>query len=118
MSQRGKCRQGDCVRCAFDFAGAGLKQLGRAFGFLGKRPLLLKQCLLQQLPLLLFRVAPGQAPEGKADAAIRFEQLGNELAKKHEVDILCSYPLSSFRDEKDEGVFQSICAEHSAVYSQ
>jgi hypothetical protein len=56
--------------------------------------------------------------EGKADAAIRFEQLGNELAKKHEVDILCAYPLSRFRDEKDEGVFQSICAEHSAVYSQ
>jgi DNA-binding NarL/FixJ family response regulator len=56
--------------------------------------------------------------EGKADAAIRFEQLGNELAKRHEVDILCSYPLSSFRDERDEGVFQSICAEHSAVYSQ
>jgi hypothetical protein len=56
--------------------------------------------------------------EGNADAAIRFEQLGNELAKRHEVDILCSYPLSSFRDEKDEGVFQSICAEHSAVYSQ
>jgi DNA-binding NarL/FixJ family response regulator len=56
--------------------------------------------------------------EGNADAAIRFEQLGNELAKRHEVDILCSYPLSSFRDERDEGVFQSICAEHSAVYSQ
>jgi len=55
--------------------------------------------------------------DGKADAAIRFEQLGNDLAKKHQVHILCAYPLSSFRDEKDEGVFQSICAEHSAVYS-
>jgi DNA-binding NarL/FixJ family response regulator len=56
--------------------------------------------------------------EGKADAAIRFEQLGNDLAKTHEVDILCAYPLSSFHDEEDEHVFQSICAEHSAVYSQ
>ena len=56
--------------------------------------------------------------EGKADAAIRFEQLGNDLAKTHEVDILCAYPLSSFHGEEDEHVFQSICAEHSAVYSQ
>jgi DNA-binding NarL/FixJ family response regulator len=56
--------------------------------------------------------------EGKADAAIRFEQLGNDLAKSHEVDILCAYPLSSFHDEEDEHVFRSICAEHSAVYTQ
>ncbi len=56
--------------------------------------------------------------EGKADAAIRFEQLGNELAKTHEVDILCAYPLSSFRGQEDEHVFQSISAEHSAVFSQ
>lgn len=56
--------------------------------------------------------------EGKADAAIRFEQLGNDLAKTHEVDILCAYPLSSFHDEEDEHAFRSICAEHSAVYTQ
>jgi hypothetical protein len=56
--------------------------------------------------------------EGKADAAIRFEQLGNDLAKTHDVNILCAYPLSSFHGEEDEHVFQSICAEHSAVYSQ
>jgi len=55
--------------------------------------------------------------EGKADAAIRFEQLGNDLVKAHDVDILCAYPSSSFQDEEDENVFQSICAEHSAVYS-
>jgi len=56
--------------------------------------------------------------EGKADAAIRFEQLGNDLAKTHHVDILCAYPLSSFHGEEDELVLQSIYAEHSAVYSQ
>jgi DNA-binding NarL/FixJ family response regulator len=55
--------------------------------------------------------------EGKADAAIRFEQLGNDLAKTHEVDILCAYPLSSFHGEENKHVFQSICAEHSAVYA-
>ena len=56
--------------------------------------------------------------EGNADAAIRFEQLGNDLSKTHKVDILCAYSLSSFHGEEDEHVFQSICAEHSAVYSQ
>ena len=55
---------------------------------------------------------------GKADAAIRLEQLWNEVAKTLEVHILCGYALSSFHHEEDEHVFQSICAEHSAVYSQ
>jgi len=56
--------------------------------------------------------------EGKADAAIRLEQLWNEVAKTFEADILCGYALSSFHGEEDEHVFQGICAEHSAVYSQ
>jgi hypothetical protein len=56
--------------------------------------------------------------EGKTDAAIRLEQVCDELVKTHEVDILCAYPLRSFHGEEDEHIFQSICAEHSAVYSQ
>jgi DNA-binding NarL/FixJ family response regulator len=56
--------------------------------------------------------------EGKTAAAIRLEQLCNDLAKAHDVDILCAYPLSSFHGEEDERVFQGICAEHSAVYRQ
>jgi len=56
--------------------------------------------------------------EGRADAAIRVEQLWDEVGKTFGVDILCGYALSSFHGEKDEQVFQSICAEHSAVSSQ
>ncbi len=56
--------------------------------------------------------------EGKVDAAIRFEQLGNDLAKRHQVNILCAYPSSSFHGKEDEHVFQSICTEHSAVHAQ
>jgi DNA-binding NarL/FixJ family response regulator len=55
--------------------------------------------------------------EGKVDAAIRLEQLLNQLATIYEFDLLCAYPLSSFHGEEDEQVFQGICAEHSAVYS-
>ncbi len=56
--------------------------------------------------------------EGKADAAIRLEQLWNEVGKTFGLDIFCGYDLSSFHGDEDEHVFQSICAEHSAVYSQ
>jgi hypothetical protein len=56
--------------------------------------------------------------EGKTDAAIRLDQLCNDLVKTHEVDILCAYPLSSIHGKEDEHGFQRICAEHSAVYSQ
>ena len=56
--------------------------------------------------------------EGKADAAIRLEQLWDEVGRTFGVDILCGYALSSFRGEEGEHVFQSICARHSAVYSQ
>lgn len=54
--------------------------------------------------------------EGKTKAAIRLEQLGNELAKIRNVEILCAYPFSlSIQSNRD--AFQAICAEHSAVYS-
>ena len=56
--------------------------------------------------------------EGKEDAAIRVEQLCNDLAETHKVDILCAYPLINFEGKEDRYVFQSICAKHSAVYSQ
>jgi DNA-binding NarL/FixJ family response regulator len=56
--------------------------------------------------------------EGKADAAIRLERLWDKVGKTLGVDILCGYALSSFHGEEDEHAFQSICAEHSVVYSQ
>jgi DNA-binding NarL/FixJ family response regulator len=61
--------------------------------------------------------APTLWREGKADAAIRVEQLFNQVGHAFGMDLLCGYALSSFHGEKDEHVFQSICAEHSAVYS-
>lgn len=55
---------------------------------------------------------------GDGEAAIRFEKLWNEIAKTHDVDILCGYPLGSFHSVPSSRIFQRICAEHSAVYSQ
>ena len=56
--------------------------------------------------------------EGKADAAIRLEQLWNEAGRTSGLDIFCGYDSSNFHGDEDEHVFHSICAEHSAVYSQ
>ena len=53
--------------------------------------------------------------ERKINAAVRLEQLGNDLAKTYPADILCGYPLSVFHDE-DKHAFRFICSEHSAVH--
>jgi DNA-binding NarL/FixJ family response regulator len=55
---------------------------------------------------------------GKVDAAIRLEQLLNELTRLYDVDILCGYALSGFRGEQGQRVLESICAEHSNVHFQ
>jgi hypothetical protein len=55
--------------------------------------------------------------QGNAEAAIRMEQLGNEVALTHDIDILCAYPLGSLQGGVDTHIFQQICAEHSAVFS-
>jgi len=56
--------------------------------------------------------------EGKTDAAIRLEQLCNDLAKKHEIDMLCLYPSSSSDGKEDQDSFKRVCEEHSAVHSR
>jgi PAS domain S-box-containing protein len=53
--------------------------------------------------------------EGKAEAAIRLEQLWNELALKHSFSLRCAYPMANFPGEKSAQPLIRICAEHSAV---
>jgi len=51
--------------------------------------------------------------EGKTHEAIQLEQRANELAKRHNVDILCPYALP--RGQEDHSAFKSVCTQHSAV---
>ena len=53
--------------------------------------------------------------EGKIDAAIRLEQLWNELANKHSFSLRCAYPVAKFCGEKNAQPLMRVCAEHSAV---
>jgi DNA-binding NarL/FixJ family response regulator len=61
-------------------------------------------------------ISPLLWAEGNADAAVRLEQITEQLVDTHEVDVLCAYTLDSFHDEKDEQVVQNICSQHSAVF--
>jgi DNA-binding NarL/FixJ family response regulator len=56
--------------------------------------------------------------QGNAEAAIQMEKLGNQLANEYDVDILCGYSLCGYHEEKDDEIYQRICAEHSAVHSR
>ena len=53
--------------------------------------------------------------EGCADAAIKLEQLWNDLARHHAFSLRCAYPINTFRDASHAEPFLKICSEHSAV---
>jgi signal transduction histidine kinase len=53
--------------------------------------------------------------EGKVDAALRLEQLWNELAHTHSFSLHCAYPINDFPGQAQSKLFLNICAEHSAV---
>ena len=51
--------------------------------------------------------------QGNLEAAIQVEKLGNQLAKEHDLDILCGYNLRTVHSSSH--ISEQICAEHSAV---
>ncbi|HEX8882736.1 MAG TPA: response regulator [Candidatus Acidoferrum sp.] len=55
--------------------------------------------------------------QGKREATIRLEQLGNDLAQTRKVDILCAYPFS-LHIQEDQASFRAIRQEHSAVHAR
>jgi hypothetical protein len=55
--------------------------------------------------------------QGRTDAAIRLEQLWNDVADHHVFSLCCAYPLNTFRSESDRAPFLKICAQHSHVFS-
>jgi len=55
---------------------------------------------------------------GNAEAAIRAEQLWDELVRRYDVDALCGYPAHGLPHDENRRVFQGICAAHSAVHSR
>jgi CheY-like chemotaxis protein len=52
---------------------------------------------------------------GKAEAAIRAEQLWDELVRRHDIEALCGFSTSGLPHDEDQRTLQRICATHSAV---
>ena len=54
--------------------------------------------------------------EGMADAAVRLEELWDEIARTEGVDILCGYPGGSFHCEQGSETLRRIIGTHSALH--
>lgn len=63
-------------------------------------------------------MGPTLLAQGNGGAAIQLEHLTNEIAKSCDVDILCGYMVNDIQAGENRQIFERICAEHSAVYSQ
>jgi PAS domain S-box-containing protein len=53
--------------------------------------------------------------EGKTEAAIRLEQLWNDLAQSHSFHLHCAYPIAAFGQVADGDLIEKVCAAHSRV---
>ena len=53
--------------------------------------------------------------DGNVEAAIRLEQLWNDLATTHKFSLLCAYGMSNFHREAHAHGFEAICREHRQV---
>jgi DNA-binding NarL/FixJ family response regulator len=60
--------------------------------------------------------APTLLQEGLADAAIRLEQLWDDVARTYNVDIFCAYSSHGLRCDDESPVFRDLRAAHSAVH--
>lgn len=53
--------------------------------------------------------------DGNADAAIRLEEMWNELAQTHRFSLLCAYCIDGFSSSADAERFKTICGTHTRV---
>jgi PAS domain S-box-containing protein len=53
--------------------------------------------------------------DGNGAAAIRLEELWNDLAKSHSFSLFCAYPINEFADADTSKEFDRICRAHSHV---
>ncbi|WP_250532488.1 MEDS domain-containing protein, partial [Caballeronia sp. ATUFL_F1_KS39] len=49
---------------------------------------------------------------GESGAALRLEQLWNDLARKHAFSLLCAYPTRVFKGSEEARAFHAICSAH------
>jgi len=55
---------------------------------------------------------------GNPSAALEIERGGNDWVRTQGLDLLCTYALRAFPKGKDDPSFDSVCAEHKAIFSR
>ena len=55
--------------------------------------------------------------QGNVRAAIRLEELWNDLATQYRFSLLCAYPKSGFSNQKDNDYFLQVCQTHTHVHT-
>ena len=55
------------------------------------------------------------AQAGNDKAAVRLEELWNDLARTHRFQLYCGYSLAAFQRAKDGAAFRRVCSAHSRV---
>jgi PAS domain S-box-containing protein len=53
---------------------------------------------------------------GQSQAAVRVEELWNDLSARYPFSLLCAYPIGNFFKETDAPLFESICDTHRQVF--
>src|ERR1051325_61808 len=53
--------------------------------------------------------------DGEPDAAIKLEELWNDLASHYTFSLLCAYPMGNFYKESDSALFERVCSTHTVV---
>jgi signal transduction histidine kinase len=53
--------------------------------------------------------------DGNIDAALKLEQLWNDLVRSHSLQLYCAYPMKCFDQQSHSQAFLNLCAEHTHV---
>jgi len=59
--------------------------------------------------------APTLWRQGKAEAAVRVEQLWDQMARRHQIETFCAYTTNEVRYNEDNIIHQQICQVHSVI---
>jgi DNA-binding NarL/FixJ family response regulator len=59
--------------------------------------------------------APSLWTQGKLDAALRVEELWDDICREYALNCLCGYISRSFSGEREQQIFHAICSFHSPV---
>jgi CheY-like chemotaxis protein len=108
----------DAAKALTKFMVDGLPDPARFFDCVGGTVTAALKTVQGELPRVAAcgEMSPLLLAEGNADAAVAVERLTNELVKRYDLDVLCTYPARSIGGREDRRTFERICAEHSAIY--